>query len=155
MTWADWPLYVVRVASVTISARALGRRQPLEPDWSIPWPPDPTGGGEPITLRALISRIVHDEVDAFQRRQQARRLDRVLGSAQIEQGLARGRVDAAGHQPQTADADDAVANALQSFEDGIYLVILDGTEQRDLDRQVFVKDDSQLVFLRLVMLAGA
>ena len=57
------------------------------------------------------------------------------------------------HQP--VDADSAVTTALQAFEDGIYLVILDEKEQRDLDREVHLRPDSHLVFVRLVMLAGA
>jgi hypothetical protein len=44
---------------------------------------------------------------------------------------------------------------LQGFEDGLYLVILDGEEQRDLDRQVYVTAESRMVFLRLTFLAGA
>ncbi|HSL34673.1 MAG TPA: hypothetical protein VK871_13540 [Candidatus Limnocylindrales bacterium] len=53
------------------------------------------------------------------------------------------------------DEGQAIGTALQAFEDGLYLVILDGREQRDLDEQVFPKPDSHLTFLRLVMLSGA
>ena len=48
-----------------------------------------------------------------------------------------------------------MAAALQGFEDGLYLVVLDGAEQRDLDCQVYPKPESHLVFLRLTFLAGA
>ena len=146
------------MTQLTISARMAGRAKPLVPDWSVPWPPEgdePAGGGGPLTLRDLITRIVLQEVDAFRRRQQDRRLARVLTVRQMERGLERGRVDSGGRDlMQDADDDDAVAAALQAFEDGIYLVVLDGQEQRELDRQVYVRPDSQLVFLRLVMLAG-
>jgi hypothetical protein len=37
----------------------------------------------------------------------------------------------------------------------VYLVILDGREQKDLDAPVYLADDSQIVFLRLTFLAGA
>jgi hypothetical protein len=140
---------------LTITVRALGRRTPIEPDWSVPWPPTPSGDGEGITLRELITRVVLDEVAAFQRRQRERRLDRVMLPASISRDLDRGKAEPAGHPPQEADAPAAVGNALQAFEDGIYLVVIDGVEQRELDRQVFVRDDSQVTFLRLVMLAGA
>jgi hypothetical protein len=70
-------------------------------------------------------------------------------------GLQKGRVIPGGRDlHQEVDVELAVANALQSFVDGIYLVILDGEEQRDLDREVHVDDDSQVTFVRLVMLAG-
>lgn len=144
------------MSPLTLRAQVVGRRKPLVPDWSVPWPPERGGGGgEPLTLRALITRLVLEEVEAFRRRQTERRLVRVLSERQIDAGLERGRVDPGGRDlMQSVDEDDAVATALQAFEDGIYLVILDGEEQRDLDRQVFVRPDSQLVFVRLVMLAG-
>jgi hypothetical protein len=43
---------------------------------------------------------------------------------------------------------------LQAFEDGLYLVIVDGNEQRDLDQQVFLQPDSRVAFVRLALLAG-
>ena len=140
---------------LTISARALGRRKPLVPDWQVPWPPDEKEGGEPLTLRQLITRVVLQEVEAFKKRQEDRQIVRILTERQIEKGLTKGRVDSGGrslHQP--VDPDAVVATALQAFGDGLYLVILDGEEQRELDREIFLQSDSHLVFVRLVMLAG-
>lgn len=140
---------------LTISARAMGKRKPLVPDWQIPWPPD-VGGGEALTLRELISRIVHNEVQAFQKRQQERKLVRILTEGDIESGLKKGRVDPGGRDlHQKVDSREAVATALQAFEDGLYLVFLDEEEQRDLDKQVFLRPDSKLTFVRLTLLAGA
>ena len=45
-------------------------------------------------------------------------------------------------------------NALQAFEDGLYLVVIDDVEYRDLEKQVFLKDDSRITFIRLTMLTG-
>jgi hypothetical protein len=141
---------------LTISARAMGKCRPLVPDWQVPWPPDDPGRGEPLTLRQLITRVVLKEVEAFQQRQQERRFARILTERQMEDGLAKGRVDSGGRElHQSVNPDAAVATALQAFEDGIYLVILDGEEQRDLDHEVHLQADSHLVFVRLVMLAGA
>jgi hypothetical protein len=140
---------------LALSARAVGRRRPLVPDWSVPISPEESERGEPLTLRQLITRIVRQEVAAFRQRQSERRLVRILTERQIAEGLERGRVDPGGRTlDQPVDDDEAVANALQAFEDGIYLVILDGEEQRELDREVHLAPDSHLVFLRLVMLAG-
>ena len=141
---------------LTISARVVGRRKPLVPDWQVPWPPDEAGDGEALTLRELITRIVHEEVRAFEQRQQERKLVRILTEKEINAGLEKGRVDSGGRDlHQEVDADQAIATALQAFEDGIYLVFLDGEEQRELDRQVYLQPDSKLTFVRLVLLAGA
>lgn len=140
-----------------ISARVLGtRKRPLD-DWSIPVPPDlGTDGDGGITLRDLISRIVRAEVDAFAARSRGRRFVRVLSAREIDDGSKRGKVDPGG-RPQGApvDPDAAVGAALQGFVDGLYIVLIDGAEQRDLDRRVFVHSESRLVFLRLTFLAGA
>jgi len=139
-----------------IEGRRLGRkRAALFDDFSIPFPPDVGDGG--ITLRKLISRIVAAEVEAFNVRQESRRLVRVLSPQKIEDGLAGGKVDAGGHEARhkPAQVADAIAAALQAFEDGLYLVVIDGVEQRDLDAQVFVQPGSRITFIRLVFLAGA
>lgn len=143
------------MAVLTISARALGKRKPLVPDWQVPFPPEEQGGGEPLTLRQLITRIVRREVEAFKQRQENRKVVRILTERQIEEGLSKGKVDAGGRNlHQFVDPDEAVAVALQAFEDGLYLVILDGEECRELDREIFIHPESHLVFVRLVMLAG-
>lgn len=140
-----------------IETRTLGRKARPMDGWAIPDPPfDTHGGGDRLTLRELIARVVRSEVSAFGQRERARRLVRVLSDAEIAEGAVRGRVDSGG-RPATGsvDVDQAVGAALQGFEDGLYLVILDGTEQRELDREVFISPDSKLVFLRLTFLAGA
>jgi hypothetical protein len=142
---------------LTIEARALGKKQPLVPDWSVPPPSDLPPEGAPLALAALIDRIVRDEVAAFRHRQEERRLTRVLSPVQNTDRAARGKVTMGGSDlnlNQSVDEDAAVETALQAFEDGIYMVILDGEQQRRLETEVFLKPDSRITFLRLVMLAG-
>ena len=55
---------------------------------------------------------------------------------------------------QQVDENEAVKTALQAFEDGIYLVLVDGIEQRSLDAVVPVSSESRVLFLRLSLLAG-
>lgn len=142
--------------SLTVTGKTLGSRRPLFADFSIPLPPDDFGGGEGITLRDLISLIVADELRAYEHRREARRLDRVFSAAQIDRGLESGRVSPEGRESLPAPPEDeAVAAALLAFEDGLYIVAIDGKEHRDLDAQVFLRADSRITFIRLVFLAGA
>ena len=142
---------------MVIETRIVGRKsRPLD-RWAVPTPPpsDSSDGGG-LTLRELITRVVRSEVAAFERREQVRRLLRVLSTSEIVEGATRGKVDPGGREPTgPADPDGAVGAALQGFEDGLYLVILDGVEQRELDGQVYLTAESTLVFLRLTFLAGA
>jgi len=143
------------MSTITISGKALGKKKPLFADWSIPFPPD-WGDGDHLTLRELITRIVIDEVTAFKDRQEERRLARALSVSEIEESMERGKIDSGGRElDQDVDEETAVATALEAFEDGLYLVVIDGEEQRDLDAQVFLKPDSRVTFVRLVFLAGA
>jgi hypothetical protein len=88
--------------------------------------------------------------------QEERKLVRILTEREIESGLEKGRMDSGGRDlHQKIDPDEAVGTALQAFEDGLYLVFLDEEEQRDLDKQVFLRPDSKLTFVRLTLLAGA
>jgi hypothetical protein len=141
-----------------IETRVLGSKSEPIDRWSIPVPPADDGeGGGGLTLRELISRIVRQEVEGFERRRRARRLTRFLSEREIESGAARGKVDPGGHTPSSGavDVEGAIATALVGFEDGLYLVLLDGVEQRELDAEVFLNAESRVVFLRLTFLAGA
>jgi hypothetical protein len=140
---------------LTIEAKVAGRRRrALLPQWQIPVD-ELISGGSPLTLRELIDRVVHAEVAAFGERQAERRLTRFLSERELQEQAGRGRVDFGGrdlHQP--VDADAAVGVALESFEDGLYFVVIDGRQYESLDEQVVVGADSRVTFLRLVPLAG-
>ncbi len=140
---------------ITINIRTLGQKEPITPDWFIPYPPESPPEGEHLTLRELITRIVLKEVAAFRARKQERRSLRILSERQIDTGLSAGRVA----QPERTQGEDiqdevAVDDAVEAFEDGLYLVLVDGEEKRDLDEQVFLKPDSKISFIRLAMLSG-
>lgn len=140
---------------LTVSAKALGRKSPLVPIFGVPPPPSLQGGGGHMRLRDLLAIVVRFEVTSFRARQERDRLIRVLSAEQIDDGAARGKIAMGGRDlGQTVDEEQAVGAALQAFEDGIYLVFLDEVEQTDLDAEVFVKPDSDLLFVRLALLAG-
>ena len=139
---------------LTISGKALGRKKPLFADFSVPFPPD-LGDGGSVTLRDLITRVVRHEVEAFEQRQEDRKFVKVLTARQIEEGAAKGKVDMGGRDlDQKVNVDEATATAIEAFGDGLYLVIVDGQEQKSLDAQIVLQPDSRIAFVRLTMLAG-
>lgn len=138
---------------LTVQARATGRRRPLVPDRELP--PPGAGGWGAQTLRQLIERIVREEVAAYSERQAERSFLRVLGERELSDAAERGRiVSGAQARGPRANPDAAVGVALQAFEDGVYLVLVDGEQERDLDAQVFISEHSTLTFVRLVALSG-
>jgi hypothetical protein len=137
--------------TLTLSGKMLGKTQPLFTDWHLPLPALATA----LTLRDLLTQIVRAEVDGFETRQRQRRLLQILSPAQISAGVEQGKVDLGGSDlAQEVDVEQAIATALQAFEDGLYFVFLDEQQQENLDDAVALQPDSQLLFLRLVALVG-
>ncbi len=141
--------------TITVTGKILGQKKPLFTDWVISFPPDLPSSGGRLTLRDLITRVVLEEVQAFRERQEERRLTRILTKAEIQQGVERGKVDIGGHDlAHEVDSQTAVDTALQAFEDGLYLVLIDRQQQHKLEHEVYLKPNSQVTFVRLVLLAG-
>jgi hypothetical protein len=139
---------------LTISAKVVGRKKPLFEDFSVP-PPAAVAAGQPVTLRDLIGHVVRAEVAAFRQRQAERRLLKALTARQIDAGLAAGKVQAGGSDlDQHVDPERAVATAVEAFADGLFLVVVDEAEVKDLDSVVPLTEASRLTFIRLALLAG-
>src|SRR5579872_5546997 len=137
-----------------ISTKALGKKRPLFEDFSVP-PPPSVSTGQPITLREVIGHVVRSEVAAFKSRQTERKLLKALTSKQIEESLARGKVEMGGSEiDQNVDPELAVATAIEAFSDGLFLVVVDETEIKELDSIIPLTTQSRLTFIRLTMLAG-
>ncbi len=133
-----------------VQGKALGRKKPLFDDFSVS---PPTTGD--LTLRSLLGHVVRQEVAAFKNRQAERRLLRALTTKQIEEGLAKGKVDSGGSiLDQHVDIDVAIASAIEAFQDGLYLVVLDEMELKDLAPPGSLTVASRLPFIRLTLLAG-
>lgn len=143
------------MSSLTIRGKALGSRKPLFADWSIPFPPEWRDEGG-LTLRDLIARVVRSEVQAFRQRQEDRQMFRALTARQIAAGAEKGKITSGGSEApaQPVDEEEAVATACQAFEDGLFLVVIDGEEEREIDREIHLRPDSQIAFVRLTLLAG-
>jgi len=63
-----------------------------------------------------------------------------------------------GHGPMrfvgSAPVEQAAAAAIEAFTDGLFLVVLDEAEIRDLDAPLTLTESSRLSFIRLARLAG-
>ena len=55
---------------------------------------------------------------------------------------------------QKQDLEKAVENALQSYEDGIYRIFVTDNEVGEIDCEINLKENDELTFVRLTMLAG-
>jgi hypothetical protein len=137
--------------TIAVAAKVLGKRQPIFSDWHIPI----SFSTDQLPLQDLLTAIVTAEVVAFNERQQARRLTRVMSSAQIATEATMGKVDAGAHdETQVASLEDAIATALQAFTDHLYYVFVDDVQYDTLEQLVPLHQNSRVMFVRLVALVG-
>jgi hypothetical protein len=135
--------------TLTISGKVIGKSQNLFTTWQMDLP------NQHLTLGELLTQVVQAEISAFRDRQSQQRLTKVLGLVEIEVGVAQGKITSGGSElDQTVDEQQAIDNALQSFQDGFYLVFIDDQQQEDLADLVDLKANSELLFLRLTPLVG-
>ncbi|MBN1318591.1 MAG: hypothetical protein JXA42_24130 [Anaerolineales bacterium] len=143
------------MSTIHVETKILGRRMPSLPALTIPFPDEWLIGWEQITLNDLISRIVLEEVAAFRKRQSELRLFKVLTTSEIEQAASKGKVSMGGQDlDQAVDEQAAVETALQAFQDGFYLVFVNGQQVPTLDSIVLMSEETQITFVRLIPLAG-
>jgi hypothetical protein len=137
---------------LTFEWKTTGRRERL-PSFGVPLPDGATDGG--LTLRQLIALAVREELAAFSERRVERTFAQVLTEQRLAAGLAAGRIDSGQrHTAPPPSPDVAVGTAIEAFEDGLFLVLVDGRQETELDAQVLVAADSTVTFVRLVALSG-
>ncbi len=142
-------------ASIIVEGKVAGQKRSLFTDWRIELPPLDENQGDHLKLRDLITLIVMKEVEAFQLRQEERKLAQVMSQQEIERSVVTGKVDPGERDlQQQVIVDEAVGVALQAFEDGLYFVFVDDVQQTSLDSEVYLKTNSKVVFLRLTALVG-
>ncbi len=139
---------------ITVATKVVGQKKPAFTDWRIPLPPQ-SDGSSSYALREVITWIVVSEVEAFRQRQEQRKLMQIFTAAQIQEGAERGKIDMGeGDLQQTVNEDAAIATALQAFGDGLYYVFVDDVQHESLDQTVFVGENSRILFVHLIALAG-
>lgn len=134
-----------------LEIKAPGAKEPIFAPWSFD-PFSPEGGGEPFRVRDLITKLAHESVRDFHLREADR--DRPLTPEKLAEALARGKVGSARNERQTVDPDEAAGQALQAFEDGLFLLFVDEEEKQSLEDEVHLNPETRVTVVRLVALAG-
>ena len=107
------------------------------------------------SLRELITVLVRQEVESYNRRDTEAQLTAWLTSEQIDAEAETGKVGFGRlWSDRKADTEKAVANALQCFEDGIVRVFMGDTELTEPDAPLSVPEGAEFTFIRLTFLAG-
>ena len=134
---------------ITITGRLIGMQKPLFEPWSIAIEPY-LDGNDDWTLSELIEMVILEASTVFK--------DPPHDPAFLQSVnalLAIQTTDAASAIPtdqasMESQVGEAIGNALQAFEDDVYLVVLDSEDVMDLDDEIELRPDSQVTFVRLV-----
>lgn len=108
----------------------------------------------PDTLRELIEALVRQQVEDYNARKDRGQLLGWLTKEEIEEKAQEGRISFGLQNGRDGDAGQAVANAIQCFEDGIYRVFAGKRELTELDGEIPWEPDTVFSIIRLTMLAG-
>jgi hypothetical protein len=141
---------VEAMVAVTVEVAVVGRRSAGINAHSID-----LDIGQNARLRDIVGAVVAHEVDHFRMRAEDQRLYRILTTSAIADALEIGVVRSGDDRPSVpVGTADAVATALQAFDDGLYRVFVEDEPVDSLDVSVAIRPGSRLTFLRLVALAG-
>ena len=100
----------------------------------------------PASVQELIEAVVSWQVSEYNER---------LLQSEMEDKAAAGKVDfGANYNGKPAAEAEAIINALQSYEDGIFRIFLNDAELGELSSPIQLKEESTLTFIRLAMLSG-
>ena len=116
-------------------------------------PFEESSGSDDFRVRHLIAKLVHESVRDFHLKEREGAF-KLLTAESLAAGLATGKIGRPRDEAQQVDVDGAVGNALQAFEDGLYLLFVDNVQKTTLDERVTLAVDSRVRLIRLTALSG-
>ena len=109
----------------------------------------------PDSLRQLITILVSDSVEGYNRRLQEKDGKRILTKDEIDDLSQVGKIGfGIPFGSRQADLQDALDTAIQGFEDGLYRFFVGEQEIESLDAPLHVQEEDTITIIRLVMLTG-
>lgn len=134
---------------IYIQVKQLGKRrcsiEKMPVDFPVP----------PADVKELIEAIVSRQVREYNERLPQSDVLKYLTQEEVEDKATSGKVGfGVNYNGKSAAEAEAIANALQCYEDGIYRIFIDETETGELSSPVLLKENATLTFVRLTMLAG-
>ncbi|MBL3656147.1 hypothetical protein [Fulvivirga sediminis] len=137
---------------ISYSVKQMGKKHPLIGRSTI----EIKDITQPMPLRDLISAIVTQQVEAFNQRKSENNIVPYLLQQDIDSQKELGKVGFNdSYNNELANVEEAIANALLSFEDGVYCIFIDEQQVEHLNDVVNISEDSLLYFIRLTFLSGS
>ncbi len=108
-----------------------------------------------VTVRDFLLFMVEHTLKEYKERKEQTELIKVLTEDEIRDKAKEGRIDFdTNNGEKVPDEETAKINALQSFEDGVTVLFIGEHRTESLDEVITVKDDTEITFIKLTMMAG-
>lgn len=137
---------------ITINIKQLGKKRPVIAKKTIEiedLPKNPE-------LKNLITNVVKQQVTQFNAKIENPEIISFLMQSEIEDEAKKGKVGFNEiYNDKKANEEKAIANALLSFEDGIYCVFIDDEQIENLNDKIMINKHSIITFVRLTFLSGS
>lgn len=102
-------------------------------------------------LKDLLIAIIKKQVTSFNNN----KMVDYLSANHIEAMANQGKVEFGVHyNEKKANVQEAIETMIQAFEDGLFKVFINDQEYEDLNEDINIKEDDNVTFIKLTMLAG-
>lgn len=109
----------------------------------------------PKTLQDLLGAVVDATLEEYHSSLKNDTLLHYLTESEISEAAEIGKVSFGEVKNKTEqNREEAIQNALDSFQDGLYFVLINGEKIENLDTELSLHEGDEVLFIRLVMLAG-
>ncbi|MGL4818524.1 MAG: hypothetical protein ACRC5C_00905 [Bacilli bacterium] len=136
---------------IQIQTKKLGSRKPA----IVQTPRDISDGC--TTVRAFLTEIVHQEIAAYQARQERGEVLQLLTDQEMKDQLVSGKVGGSLQSDEASKGINIVKatnTALQAFEDGLFLVMHNDKQLQQLSDSLIIQENDCFTFIRLTFLSG-
>ena len=107
------------------------------------------------TVKELLTEFVTINVEKFNEGYTENDIVPYLTDKKINDLSDAGKISfGVDYNEQKQDLEKAIENTLQSYEEGIYRVFVNDEEMGEIDCEINLKENDELTFVRLTMLAG-
>lgn len=107
------------------------------------------------TLEDLITQLVTHNVNSFNKEIETNKILSFLSPSEIQNQSITGKIGFGEIENKTkANIKSSIENALQAFEDGIFVVFIDDDEVKTIKEPLAIKESSSITFIRMTFLTG-
>lgn len=134
---------------ILVNVKRIGKRK--NSITKIPYKLEET----PETVKELITEVVKVCVIEYNQKLENKEILTILSHQEIEEKAEVGKIGfGILYGENQAALEEALENAVQSFEDGLFRIFIGEEEVKTLNQNIQLEEQSELTFVRMTMLSG-